>query len=38
MIIIITLVEEDNIFGMYTSLKYGPQLQITKVEISLTIE
>ena len=26
-IIIITLFQEDNIFGMYASLRYGPQLQ-----------
>ena len=26
-IIIITLFQEDNIFGMYASLTYGPQLQ-----------
>ena len=26
-IIIVTLFQEDNIFGMYVSLTYGPQLQ-----------
>ena len=26
-IIIITLIQEDNIFGMYASLTYGPPLQ-----------
>ena len=26
--IIITLFQEDNIFGMYVSLTYGPQLQM----------
>ena len=27
--IMITLFQEDNIFGMYVSLTYGPQLQQT---------
>ena len=26
-VIIITLFQEDNIFGLYASLTYGPQLQ-----------
>ena len=36
--IIITLFQEDKIFIMYADLTNGPQLNITKVDMSLTIE
>ena len=35
-IIIITLFKEDNIFGRYASLTYGPQLTNIEVKIFLT--
>ena len=38
LLLIITLFQEDNIFGMDTSLTYGPQLKGRKVDMSLISE